>query len=154
EWAGMGKLPPGFIVDYDPESETYKMPVPYWPHIEKNRETFQLFMELGGDLSLFYNRLRKEPIVYPEFEQWVDRKNISTFQLSPYPGGGYYMKSKRTLVNTLTHPLHYGYRPVKNVIRRDEQGEKIREFEPVIDIELLDFAYYRLAGTDFDGNPI
>ncbi len=154
EWAGMGGLPPGFIVDYDPDSTTYKMPIPYWPHIEKNKETFQLFIELGGDISLFYNRLRKSPIVYPEFESWVDRKSVNIFQLSKYPGGGYYFKSKGALVNLLTHPLHYGYRPINNVIRRDEQGNKIREFDPVMEVELLDFAYYRLADTDFDGNLI
>src|SRR5437868_2541231 len=93
EWAGLGNLPPGFIVDYDPHSPTYKMAIPYWPHIEKTREKFQLFMELGGDISLFYQRLRKSPIVYPDFESWVDKRNINAFKLSRYPGG-YYMKSK------------------------------------------------------------
>src|SRR5207244_5069940 len=29
EWAGMGDLPPGFIVDYDPQSETFKHAIPY-----------------------------------------------------------------------------------------------------------------------------
>jgi hypothetical protein len=154
EWAGLGNLPPGFIVDYDQKSPSYKMAIPYWPHIEKTKEKFQLFMELGGDISLFYNRLRKSPIVYPEFESWVDKRSINAFKLSRYPGGGYYLKSKNSLVSLLTHPLHYGYRPVKDVIRRDDQGEKIREFEPVIELELLEFAYYRLAKTDFDGNPI
>ncbi len=154
EWAGLGNLPPGFIVDYDPKSPTYKMAIPYWPHIEKTREKFQLFMELGGDISLFYNRLRKSPIIYPEFESWVDKRCINAFKLSRYSGGGYYMKSKHSLANLLTHPLHYGYRTVNDVIRRDDQGDKIREFDPVIELELLDFAYHRLAKTDFDGNPI
>ena len=154
EWAGMGGLPPGFIVDYDPQSETYKKPIPYLPHIEKNKEMFQLFMELGGDINLFYKRLRKSPIVYPEFEHWVDRRAVNTFHLSKYPSRGYYIKNTNSLLKLLTHPLHYGYRPVNDVIRRDEQGNKIREFEPVIELDLLNFAYYRLAKTDFDGNPI
>src|SRR6266487_5482574 len=154
EWAGLGNLPPGFIVAYDPKSPTYKMAIPYWPHIEKTREKFQLFMELGGDISLFYNRLRKSPIIYPEFASWVDKRCINAFKLSRYSGGGYYMKSKHSLANLLTHPLHYGYRTVNDVIRRDDQGDKIREFDPVIELELLDFAYHRLAKTDFDGNPI
>src|SRR5260370_22323260 len=154
EWAGLGNLPPGFIVDYEPQSSTYKMAIPYLPHIEKTREKFLLFMELGGDISLFYNRLRKSPIIYPEFESWVDKHNSNALKLSRYPGGGYYLKSKNSLVSLLSHPLHYGYRPVNDVIRRDSKGEKIREFEPVMELELLDFAYYRLAKTDFDGNPI
>jgi len=154
EWAGLGGLPPGFIVDYDKDSPTYKKVIPYWPHIEKTKEKFQLFMELGGDIGLFYNRLRKSPIIYPEFESWVDKRIISRFNLSQYSGGGYYIRGRHSLVSLLTHPLHYGYRPINNVIRRDDQGNKIREFEPVIDLELLDFAYYRLAITDFDGNPL
>jgi len=154
EWAGLGSLPPGFIVDYDKDSPTYKKPVPYRPHIEKNREMFELFMELGGDIGLFYKRVRKSPIVYPEFESWVDKRIINRFNLSKYPGGGYYIRGRHSLVSLLTHPLHYGYRPINNVIRRDDQENKIREFEPVIEQELLDFAYYRLARTDFDGNPI
>jgi hypothetical protein len=154
EWAGLGSLPPGFIVDYDEHSPTYKKIIPYWPHIEKTKEKFQLFMELGGDIGLFYKRLRKSPIIYPEFESWVDKRITNRFNLSRYPGGGYYIRGRSSLVSLLTHPLHYGYRPIENVIRRDDQGNKIREFEPVIDQELLDFAYYRLARTDFDGNPI
>jgi hypothetical protein len=154
EWAGLGGLPPGFIVDYDKDSPTYKKVIPYWPHIEKTKEKFQLFMELGGDIGLFYNRLRKSPIIYPEFESWVDKRTINRFNLSQYPGGGYYIRGRHSLVSLLTHPLHYGYRSVNGVIRRNDLGEKIREFEPVIDLELLDFAYYRLAKTDFDGNPI
>ncbi len=154
EWAGLGSLPPGFIVDYDEDSPTYKKPVPYWPHIEKNREMFELFVEVGGDIGLFYKRLRKSPIVYPEFESWVDKRITNRFNLSKYPGGGYYIRARHSLVSLLTHPLHYGYRSINNVIRRDDQGNKIREFEPVIEEELLDFAYYRLAKTDFDGCPI
>jgi len=154
EWAGLGSLPPGFIVDYDEDSPTYKKPVPYWPHIEKNREMLELFVEVGGDIGLFYKRLRKSPIVYPEFESWVDKRITNRFNLSKYPGGGYYIRARHSLVSLLTHPLHYGYRSINNVIRRDDQGNKIREFEPVIEEELLDFAYYRLAKTDFDGCPI
>ena len=111
-------------------------------------------MELGGEISLFYKRVRKSPIVYPEFESWVDNRIINRFNLSKYPGGGYYIRGRHSLVSLLTHPLHYGYRPINNVIRRDDQEIKIREFKPVIEQELLDFAYYRLARTDFDGNPI
>jgi hypothetical protein len=98
-----------------------------------------------GDINLFYKRLRKSPIVYPEFEHWVDRRVVNTFHLSMYPGCGYYIKNTNSLLKLLTHPLHYGYRPVNDVIRRDEQGNKIREFEPVIELDLLNFAYYRLA---------
>ncbi|MBA2394046.1 MAG: hypothetical protein H0V70_15055 [Ktedonobacteraceae bacterium] len=152
EWAGMGDLPPGFICDYDPQSPTYKHAIPYWPHIEKVKEHFELYRELGGEISLFYQHLRLYPIVFPDFPSGTDRKVISKFKLSKFPGGGFYIKGKGTLVSMLTHPMYRGYRAVKGVIRRDGEGNKLQSFEPVIDLELLDFAYYRHAQTDFDGN--
>ena len=94
------------------------------------------------------------PIVFPEFGPEVDRVNMSKFRLSRYPGGGYYVGSRDGIVSMLTNPLYGGYRAVNGVIRRDQQGDKRRSFEPVIDQELLDFAYYRLAKTDLDGNPL
>ena len=76
EWAGMGDLPPGFICDYDPDSETFKHAIPYWPHIEKVNEHFLLYMELSGEISLYYQHLRLSPIVFPEFEATIDRRNV------------------------------------------------------------------------------
>jgi len=154
EWAGMGDLPPGFICDYDPLSPTYKHAIPYWPHIEKVKEHFELYMELAGEISLFYQYLRTSPIVFPEFSPDVDRRVVSKFKLARYPGGGYYIKGKTSLVSVLTHSMYGGYRAVKGVIRRDQDGNKLQSFEPVIDKELREFAYYRLARTDFDGNPL
>jgi hypothetical protein len=154
EWAGLGQLAPGLIVDYNPESPTYKKLIPYWPHAEKKRDLYQLFVELGCDISLLYKRLRKTPIIFPEFESWVDKRNISKFGMSRYPGGGYSPKSKATLVAMLTDPNNIGYRPIKGVIRRNRQGEKILDHEPIVELELFDLAYYSLAQTDFDGNPI
>ncbi len=154
EWAGMGDLPPGFICDYDPHSPTYKHAIPYLPHLEKVREHFELYMELAGEISLFYQHLSYSPIVFPEFSPDIDRRVVSRFKLSRYPSGGYYIKSKPSLVSMLTHPMYWGYRAVKGVIRRDFAGNKIQSFEPVIDKELREFAYYRLARTDFDGVPL
>lgn len=64
------------------------------------------------------------------------------------------MGSRDGIVSMLTNPIYGGYRSVNGVIRRDEQGNKRRSFEPVIEQELFDFAYYRLAKTDLDGNPL
>ncbi len=154
EWAGMGDLPPGFIVDYDPLSETYKHAIPYWPHLEKVTEYFELYREVGGEISLFYQHLRRFPIVFPEFPPGTDRRVLSRFKLSKYPGGGYYIKSKSSLLTLLTHPMYGGYRAVKGVIRQDHLGNKIQSFPSVIDEDLRQFAFFRLAKTDFDGNPI
>ncbi len=155
QWAGLGDPPTGFIVDFDEHSPTYKRLIPYCPHIEKVKEHFQLYMELGGDISLTYRRLRESPIIFPEYEAWVDPRNANRFKMSRYPGGGYFPKGKDTIVSMLTNPIYIGYRSVEGVIRRTSKGEKIIEFEePLIERDLFDFAYYRLARTDFDGNPI
>ncbi len=152
EWAGLGDPPTGFIVDFDEDSPTYKKLIVYWPHIEVAREYYQLFMELGGDISLLYRRLRESPIIFPEFESWVDPRNVNRFKMTRHPGGGYYPKGKDTVVSLLTNPIYIGYRTVEGVIRRNSKGEKIREFdEPLIEPYLFDFAYYRLAKTDLDG---
>ncbi len=50
--------------------------------------------------------------------------------------------------------MYGGYRAVKGVIRRDRLGNKIQSFPAVIDKDLLDFAYGRLATTDLDGKPL
>ena len=154
EYAGWGDLPTGFIVDYDVDSPTYKKPIRYWPHIEKVYEHFALFVELGCDISLLYERLRKEPIIFPEFEEWVDPRNVRKCKMSRYPGGGYYFKAKTGIVSMLTNPFYIGYRVINNVIRRNAKGEKILDHDGVIDRELFDLCYFSLAKTDLDGNPL
>ncbi len=154
EYAGWGDLPTGFIVDYDEDSPTIKKPIPYWPHIEKINEHFNLFVELGCDISLLYERLRKTPIIFPEFEEWVDPRNVRKCKMSKYPGGGYYFKGKSSIVSMLTNPFYDGYRVINNVIRRNGKGEKIRDHDGVVDHEIFKLCYFSLAKTDFDGNLI
>src|SRR6266496_1060281 len=113
EWAGMGDLPPGFICDYDPLSPTYKHAVPYWPHLEKVKEHFELYRELAGEISLFYQHLRRSPIIFPEFDLELDRRVASKCKMSKYPGGGYYIRTQTALISMLTHPIYGGYRAVK-----------------------------------------
>jgi hypothetical protein len=154
EWAGMGDLPPGFICDYDPFSPTYKHAIPYEPHLAKVREHFELYREVAGEISLFYQHLRRSPIIFPEFDPELDRRVVSKCKMSKYPGGGYYIKTKTALISMLTNPIYGGYRSVKGVIRRDQDGNKLMSHKPVIEKELREFAYYRLAKTDLDGNPL
>jgi hypothetical protein len=154
EYAGWGDLPPGFIVDYDEDSKTFKKPIPYWPHIEKINEHFTLFVEVGCDIGLMYERLRRSPIIFPEFEEWVDPRNVRKCKMSKYPGDGYYIKGKSSIINMLTNPFYDGYRVINNVIRRNAKGEKIRDHDGVIDHEIFSLCYYSLAKTDLDGNPI
>ncbi|MBA2392599.1 MAG: recombinase family protein [Ktedonobacteraceae bacterium] len=123
EWAGLGDLPPGFICDYDPQSPTYKHAIPYWPHIEKVKEHFELYMEVSGEISLFNQHLRRSPIIFPEFDPKLDRRVASKWKMSKYPGGGYYIRTPTALISMLTNPIYSGYRFVKGVIRRDPPGK-------------------------------
>jgi hypothetical protein len=154
EWAGWGNIPTGFIVDGDEDSPTYKKLIPYWPHAEKKNELRKLFVELGCDVNLLFRRLRESPIIFPEFESWVDQRNVNKFCMAKYPSGGYSPRDKGTIINMLTDPHDIGYRVIKGVIRRNSKGEKIIDHDPITDRELFDLCYYPLAETDLDGNPI
>jgi hypothetical protein len=154
EWAGLGDIPTGFIVDYDENSPTHKKLIPYWPHAEKKREIRELFVELGCNTSLLYQRLKQAPIIFPEFEDWVDPRIVKRFKMARHPGGGYFPKSPSTLIALLTDVNDIGYRAVEGVIRRNSKGEKVIDHLATCDRELFDLCYYSLANTDLDGNLI
>jgi hypothetical protein len=154
EWAGLGDPPTGFMVDYDEKSKTYKKLIPYWPHAEKKRELRELFVELGCNISLLVQRLQISPIIFPEFEDWVDPRIVKRFKMAKHPQGGYFPKSQSTLVSMLTDVNDIGYRSIEGVIRRDRSGEKIRDHDPIVEQELFFLCYYPLAQTDLDGNPL
>ena len=141
-------------MDYNENSPTFKKLIPYQPHAEKKRELRVLFVELGCNISLLYKRLRASPIIFPEFEAWVDPRVVNRFQMSRYPGGGYCPRDKATIVGMLTDVNDIGYRAINGVIRRNSWGEKIIDHDPIVERELFDLCYYPLAETDLDGNPI
>lgn len=154
KWAGYGDAPTGYIVDFNEQSPTYQKLIPYPPHAEKKRELRELFVEVGCNVSLLYQRLRITPIIFPEFENWVDQRNVNRFKMACHPRGGYYPKNKGTLVQMLTDPSDIGYRVIDGIIRRDSRGEKILDHDAICNRELFDLCYYPLAKTDLDGNPI
>ncbi len=153
-WAGLGDIPIGYIVDFDPKSPTFKKFIPYEPHAHIIRQIFYWFMELGGDISLLYRKLSQSPVIFPFFEPDVDRRNISKLSKFSTCASGYVIKNKTVLRSILTNPCYAGYRSVIGVIRRDSTGEKIISHEPIVERELFDFAFYRLSTYDLDGNPI
>ena len=152
EWAGMGDIPIGYIVDFDEHSQTYKKFIPYEPHRKVVCWIFRRFRELGGNISLLYQEVGRMSLVLPFFEEWVDPRNISKFSKVSQCPGGYIIKNRTIITNILTNPMYIGYRAVRGVIRRNSNGEKIKDHDPLVDRELFDFAYYRLAKTDLDGN--
>lgn len=155
EWAGLGDVPVGLIVDTDPTSPTYKRHRPYHQHGDIIRERlFQRFMELGGDFGLLHREVRKSPVILPPFGSDVEEWQVKRFKVKVHPGGGYVIDNKNILRSILTNPKYIGYRPVNGYIPRDGQGNKIKAHESIVPEELFYFAYNRLAKTDLDGNPI
>lgn len=154
EWAGMGDISIGYIVDFDEHSPTYKKFIPYQPHRESIEWLFRRFRELGGDISLLYQEVGRHPLILPFFDETVDSRNISRFSKVSTCPGGYIIKNRTIIRSILTNPMYAGYRSVKGVIRRDSAGQLLKDHDPLVKRELFDFAFYRLSATDLDGNPI
>ncbi len=155
EWAGIGDINIGYIVDYDEDSPTYKKRIPYAPHAEVvKQELFEAFSELGGEISLLYQRVALSPVIFPFFEPWVDRRVVNKFNQWTQNSEGYVLQFKQTILSILTNPVYAGYQMINGAIRRDKKGNLIQSHEAIIDRDLFDFAFYRLSKYDLDGTLI
>ena len=155
EWAGIGDLNIGYIVDLDENSPTYKKRIPYSAHAEiMHRDLFEAFAEVGGEIGLLYRRIAISPVIFPFFEPWVDRRIVNKFNKWSTCSIGYILQHGTTIRSLLTNPVYIGYQTVNGVIRRDKQGNMITSHDPIIDRELFDFAFYRLSNYDLDGTPL
>ena len=152
EWAGIGDINIGYIVDYDENSPTYKKRIPYRPHAEiVKRELFEAFAEVGGEIGLLYQRIALSPIIFPFFEQWVDRRVVSKFNQWSQCSEGYVLQFKQTILSILTNPVYIGYQMINGAIRRDKFGNLVTSHEVIIERDLFEFAFYRLSKYDLDG---
>ncbi len=152
EWAGLGDINIGYIVDYDEDSPTYRKRIPYHPHADiVKREIFEAFAEVGGEISLLYQKIILSPIIFPSFEPWVDRRIINKFNQWTQCSEGYVLKFKQTISSILTNPVYIGYQMINGAIRHDKNGNLLTSHEPIIERDLFDFAFYRLSKYDLDG---
>ena len=72
-------LCPGFIVDRDKESPTYNKYIPYGPHKQVVNRLLKRYRE-HGQFNHLASEVEKMPVVFPPFEDWVDKENIAKFK--------------------------------------------------------------------------
>jgi len=139
-------LSPGYIVDRsDPLRKKY---IIYRPHAEIVAWLFQRFFELDGNFPALRREVEEMPYLFPEFEPWVDHKNIGKFlvrRIKDGPYKGNYKPSEKGLRSILTNPVYIGWwLPL-------DGGCIENNHEPIIDDELFTYAHKRLSTHDLNG---
>jgi len=114
-YAGLGVVPSGFIVDYDEDSPTYKKPILYEPHAERVMMFLERYYALEGHMGYLCRELDKLPYLFPPFESWVDRRNVSRWKKRQLPGGGYSL-TRKGLELLLCNPFLLGWLIVEGEI--------------------------------------
>lgn len=147
-YAGLGRVPSGYIVDYDKKSKTFEKIIPYRPHAEIVFKIFKRYFELGGDFSALLRELDEWPYVFPEFEEWVDQRNVSRWKRRKLPGGGYKLTSKG-LRQLLTNPVYIGWWIVMGGIISRDNHERIIPVE--FEEDYFWFAFNRLSPYTTEG---
>jgi DNA invertase Pin-like site-specific DNA recombinase len=145
-YVGLGPVPIGYIVDYDIHSPTYKRYLVYRPHAEIVFYLFKRFYELEGDFSALVRELEAMPIVFPDVEEGVDRRNTFQKRRKKVPGGFHISKDGLRLL--LTNPAYLGWWIVQgDVISRENHPaiiDKANEY-------LFWYAFEHLADYTTDG---
>lgn len=117
-YAGLGVAPKGLIVDYNEKSKTYEKYIAYPPHAEVVLSLFRRFYELDGNLNKLCAELREKAVIFPPFDETVDKKNSRKRRWKKVEGG--YHISRNGLVTLLTNPVYIGWWIVKgDVVSRD-----------------------------------
>ena len=106
-YVGFGPKPWGLIVDYNPQSPTYQKLVIYEPHVKVVLDILERFYALEADFNTLCRELEKRPVLFPDFEDWVDKRNIPKKLRKKVPGG--YHISDGGLRMLLTNLLYIGW---------------------------------------------
>jgi len=117
-YVAFGPKPWGVIVDYNEHSPTYKRFIKYEPHAKVVLEILERFYALEADFYALCRELEKRPVLFPDFADWVDTRNIPKKSRKRVPGG--YHISVYGLRMLLTNLLLIGWLVVQgDVISRD-----------------------------------
>jgi hypothetical protein len=154
-----GGLPVGFIVDRDKLSPTFGRFLVYEPHAAIVRRLYKRYRELNGRFSALAKEVAAMPYVFPDFESWVDERDIRACFLKKVPGG--YHMTKRSLFRLLTAPEYAGYwvystgkndeGELEYALLTDEQGKPVQNHEAIVPLADWRFAFDRLSFTHLDG---
>ncbi len=144
-------LTPGFIVDRDKKSETYGRYIPYEPHKLVVRKLYARYRhQWNGQFNLLAHEVEQMPFVFPDFEDWVDKRDKSKFQFKKVPGG--YHITPEALRHLLQSVEHAGYWKVDETVLTDESGQPVLNHERIVNAD-WDFAFSKLSPTLLTGEP-
>lgn len=145
-YAGLGRVPTGYIVDYNENSKTYKKIIPYVSHKERVFSFFERFYMLQGNISQLYRELNDLSPLFPPFGPEVDKRNVSRWKKSQVPGG--YNITRNGLLGILCNPVYIGWWIVEGDVISRENHERIIDKEHEY---LFWYAFNRLSPHMTDG---
>ena len=145
-WAGIGYIPVGFIVDRKEGSPTSGKFIPYASHAEIQSELYLRLIELGYNLDLLYDELRRKPYVFPDFEPWVDKEIVTRFGLRQAKCGTGYTISKAGLEYMFCNVTNIGIYNREGVLIHDNHTGTVNK-------EIFWLVYDRFRDHRPDGTP-
>jgi recombinase len=139
EYAGHN-VPTGFMLD-----EARLFYEPNLHHAEPLKALFKRFRALGGNIATLRREIVGKPI-FPDLPPDI-LERTGQITLTKVPGG-WTIKSRDGLETMLTNPAYIGH------VVYGRRIVKYNAHEAIVDEDDFNFAYYRLAKTNFDGTPI
>ncbi len=140
-WAG-GNLPPGYIVDRNKHSSTFRRYIRYMAWSPIILRMFERYRELNDNLMALHREYDSLPCMFPDFEKWVDPEIIAKCKLKKVPGG--YTMSLSAMTRMLTNPVYLGWWIYENKILVGENGRPIINHEPIIPPERQDELFWHV----------
>jgi DNA invertase Pin-like site-specific DNA recombinase len=140
---------PGYIVDRsDPQRKKYAV---YPPHAEVTLWMARRLVELDFSMHYLCQEIDAMPYLYPAFEDWVDKKTISRFELKPITDGPYagcYKPTRSGIESILTNPANIGWWiPI--------EGEIVKGNHPgILPEDLYWLIFNNISTHDLQGNRI
>lgn len=145
-------LVPGYLVDRSDEKR--KKYIIYEPHAQVVRWLFRRFLELDGNFRALCREVEQMPFLFPAFEDWVDKRDISRFRgngekrgslIKEGPYAGNYKATSSGIKSILCNPVCIGWWiPI-------DGGLVENNHEPIVDEILFAYAYKRLSSYDLSG---
>jgi hypothetical protein len=128
-WAG-GNLPPGYIVDRNKKSPTFRKYIRYMPWSPIILRMFERYRELHDSIIALHREYDAMPYMFPDFEEWVDPELVNKCRLTKVKGG--YTMGLTSMTRMLCNPVYIGWWIYDNVILCDERGNPIINHEAII----------------------
>ncbi len=144
-------LTPGYVIDRDKKSPSYGRYIPYEPHAQVTASLYARYRQLNGAFNVLASEVVRMPFVYPDFEAWVDQRDVHQFRLKKVPGG--YTMGREALRNLLTAVEVVGYWKVVEESEKIEVPRTKDTPKGSKDTTYTKTLYYRNLLTDETGAP-